>query len=284
MKKILHIILIFFAVSEGNSQVNLIPNGDFEEGPNRTSAEWEFGIDNICSSIDDVSGPDFWTVTKASPDRLIEGDIPCNWDDAPAQSGQAYIMLGYIPPSGEAGKTILTLPLKKDSTYKLAYYVRLETFRGTSLDPFRIAFNFNNGGNTIISKNIVDYQNWIYFDTVFIAESESTEIEIQGYDAVFSGAKIDNISLIEFFNTSELEKIDNLKFNVYPNPCSGILNIESMINYEANIYNIVGEKIYVIEYHKENATQYDLTKLPKGVYQLHIKLQNQIINKKIILN
>ena len=92
MKRIILSICITILITRVFSQ-NLIPNGDFELGPDSSSGGWSIGVwDTTCSPTTIVYGPDFWFVVDATPDRMVEGDIPtCNWDNDTAQSGKAYI-------------------------------------------------------------------------------------------------------------------------------------------------------------------------------------------------
>ncbi|MFP5471983.1 MAG: hypothetical protein ACLGGV_10360, partial [Bacteroidia bacterium] len=164
-KHILFAFLIIFSFPFGESwsgafAQNLVPNPSFEEGPNRTSAEWTYGLKSDCTFDSPIVGPDYWTVVKPTPDRMIEGDIPCNWDNDTAQSGSSYIVLGISSGIyGESGKATLISPIQKDSIYLLSYYVSRETFRGASTQPYRCAFIFN--ADTLISSYIVDNE-WEY--------------------------------------------------------------------------------------------------------------------------
>jgi len=180
------------SISHFTYSQELIPNGDFELGPDSSSAGWTDDFDSTCSSISSVPGPDFWTVISGTPDRLVKGDIPCNWDNDTNQSGKAYIVMIIA----ESGKANLLSPLEKDSTYQLSCSLSLETFRGMGTQPARIAFKFNNGDNPWTSPYITTTQ-WQHFDTVFKASDNATEIEISGIDTVLSGTKIDNVSLVK---------------------------------------------------------------------------------------
>ena len=138
MKKIILLICIILLISPIIAQ-NLIPNGDFELGPDSTSAGWTNGVDITCIMIGTVLGPDFWSVVSGTPDRLVGNIVPC-WDNHMASSGKAYIDFVNF----DAGKTTLTSPLIKDSVYKLSYLYSLQTFRGNSNQPSRLCFKFSN--------------------------------------------------------------------------------------------------------------------------------------------
>ena len=188
MKKIILLICIILLISPIIAQ-NLIPNGDFELGPDSTSAGWTNGVDITCIMIGTVLGPDFWSVVSGTPDRLVGNIVPC-WDNHMASSGKAYIDFVNF----DAGKTTLTSPLIKDSVYKLSYLYSLQTFRGNSNQPSRLCFKFSNVNDTLYSPLINDTI-WRYADTIFIASNNSLEITIYNNKFGQSGANIDNIKL-----------------------------------------------------------------------------------------
>ncbi len=70
--------------------------------------------------------------------------------------------------------------------------------------------------------------------------------------------------------------------SVYPNPTTGILNVDppGVRETDLTLYNITGQIIYKATNHKT----IDLSGLPNGVYYLQIKNVNGIDTKKIILN
>lgn len=285
MKKLLYIFLFLFFAIKSFPQ-NLIPNGDFELGPDSTSAEWQYWVDSTCAYNGAMLGPTDWSVVTPSPDRLLEDDIPCNWDNDTAQSGKAYISLGFIFPSGEAGKATLISPLQKDSTYKLSCYVSLQTVGGTHFQPVRIAFNFLNGVDSLIFPYITTTQ-WVYHDTVFVASTNATEIEIRDIEPVPSGANIDNVSLVKLTGASIYDYffVKN-EINIYPNPSSGFLQIDFKNNIDVNIeiYNSIGERTNYSFLNKEQKKfSIDLSRLPKGLYLIQIKTKQEVITKTILL-
>jgi hypothetical protein len=75
MKKLLNISLFLLLLMPlGGFAQNLIPNGDFEMGPDSCSVNWEEYADSCTLKGLLVAGPDFWVVTKATPDRFVEGN------------------------------------------------------------------------------------------------------------------------------------------------------------------------------------------------------------------
>lgn len=278
MKKLTFILLL---LPLGLFAQNLIPNGDFELGPDSSSVGWSSSFDSTCTGTYPLNGPNSWVGISSSPDRLVEGTIyDCNWSNDTAQSGKAYVLFGYY----EAGKTTLLFPLEKDSIYRLKYFISLQTFNGQYNDSCHCEFRFNNNGNTIIAPYISS-EYWQYIDTTFIAESNSTELEIWGIDMVSSGNNIDNISLtkepVNYIAESERYKT---VFDFYPNPSTGIVQIDINESAEIDIYNLLNERVF----HKSISSDIniiDLSQLPKGLYFLNlINKQRTVIQKKIIIN
>ena len=77
---------------------------------------------------------------------------------------------------------------------------------------------------------------------------------------------------------------DGFIANVYPNPNSGVFNVQmsKFENVQMKIYNLYGECI-----HQQICTsahqQIDVRGFSKGVYHLRVTSGNSIINKKIII-
>ena len=85
--------------------------------------------------------------------------------------------------------------------------------------------------------------------------------------------------------TSAITNYKNNSVSVYPNPTTGILNINLSDVHETELvlYNITGQKIISKTIHDKVAT-IDLNGLSNGVYYLQVKNENGIDTKKIILN
>ena len=64
---------------------------------------------------------------------------------------------------------------------------------------------------------------------------------------------------------------------IYPNPTKDILNIETRLDVEVELYNMIGSAIII-----SNIKKIDLSDYPDGIYNLIIKYDKIVINKKII--
>ena len=63
---------------------------------------------------------------------------------------------------------------------------------------------------------------------------------------------------------------------IYPNPTKGIVNINKKV--DLKVFNNLGDVIIS----KNNTNAIDVSKMSPGIYNIQIKHNNNIINKKII--
>lgn len=285
MKKIILIIFILYC---GLCRAqNLIPNGDFELGPDSSSNSWYIGYPfdttgNGCSPTTFLSGPDFWIKTAGSPDRLHEDNMPiCGWSMDTAYTGKAYCQ--FVSGNNgayEAGKTTLISPLVKDTIYKLHYCVMLQTFLGQGTAPAQTAFVFNNSSDSFASPLIFIAQ-WQCFDTIFTASNSATEITVRGvYPIGGAGMNVDNLILQKWTPTGINEfKDSNTAISLFPNPVNGILNIKTNNKIiDVEICDLSGRLII-----KDNKPNIDITGFDAGVYFIKIKTDKKYLVQKIII-
>lgn len=71
-------------------------------------------------------------------------------------------------------------------------------------------------------------------------------------------------------------------FNIYPNPSTGMINIENTERAQISIHSIVGQQILKINTASTDQ-QIDLSKLDNGTYMIHIQMDNQVKTQMIIL-
>ncbi|MCF8371441.1 MAG: T9SS type A sorting domain-containing protein [Bacteroidales bacterium] len=70
--------------------------------------------------------------------------------------------------------------------------------------------------------------------------------------------------------------------NIYPNPTTGILNVENVANSTIIVYNIVGEQVASIE-QANNQARIDLNEFAEGTYIVKVITNNNVVSKKINL-
>ena len=81
-------------------------------------------------------------------------------------------------------------------------------------------------------------------------------------------------------------KVDDFQINIYPNPCSNYLNINSVLNIETYcIYDCLGQKLIEDNQVLKNSFTINISKLNSGIYFIELKSnKNKITLKKIIVN
>ncbi len=80
-------------------------------------------------------------------------------------------------------------------------------------------------------------------------------------------------------NTSSVNDAENDKINIYPNPASNILNIDSKLNIDnVYIYNVSGQKMDI----ELKNNKIDISKLAKGNYILKIISKEKKLSKQFI--
>lgn len=281
MKKSVLILFTLLFLKLTYSQ-NLIPNGDFELGPNQSAEGW----------ATTVAGPNSWiAIAGTSPDRIYLGDALPSRDNDTAQSGMAYVEFygkdTIMGVEAEIGQATLLSSLQVGQKYKLRFHLDIDDFFYNGAAG--IAFRFN-GGDSISSVLQVNTGKWESYDTTFIATAISTQIELVGIGGP-SLVKIDNIFLEIDTTVGVIENIVNQEeFNIYPNPFSNLLNIESLFFNDLNsiesifLYDIFGNR-YNTDYQIiPNKVILKKGNLSNGYYFIKIVLNNKIITKKILIN
>ncbi|MGE0561410.1 MAG: T9SS type A sorting domain-containing protein [Flavobacteriales bacterium] len=137
--------------------------------------------------------------------------------------------------------------------------------------------NINSGSDVELRA-----QNTVHFKPGFKAYSGST---IHAY--ISSPDNCTTAPASRLGNFSDDDKITatvDSKFVVYPNPFSGVINVESINSSEEldiSIFNTLGKLIYSQE-HTEKITTIDMNNQPNGIYFIQINNSKQTITKKII--
>jgi hypothetical protein len=65
---------------------------------------------------------------------------------------------------------------------------------------------------------------------------------------------------------------------IYPNPTNGFLNIETRLDIDVEVYDMMG-KLVISE---QNSNRIDITSVPNGIYNMVILHEELRITKKVI--
>lgn len=107
----------------------------------------------------------------------------------------------------------------------------------------------------------------------------------QDFSLIINGIKKDTLNKDTLSNTDV--NIENT-ITVYPNPTNDFLNIKlNSYNSEilkVSLYNIMGQKTLETQYTNQNSIKLDVSNMPKGLYMLKVKENdNDVLIKKIII-
>jgi len=97
------------------------------------------------------------------------------------------------------------------------------------------------------------------------------------------GAKIDSVD-VNFESTVSVEE-QSIEFKAYPNPASGVFNVDMTTNSNTTslvIYNILGEKV-ITKSLTNGLNKVAIDKLNNGVYFYSILNKNDIIETKKLI-
>lgn len=79
-----------------------------------------------------------------------------------------------------------------------------------------------------------------------------------------------------------VDNVNMSKFNFYPNPTSGILNISASNKIEnVDVYNVAGQKVMSFS-PKSNQSEINMSSLPKGLYFVKAMVNGQVVTNKVI--
>lgn len=135
------------------------------------------------------------------------------------------------------------------------------------------------------------WYNYITGDSINIS-NVNTPIALEaGAYKIFTDKNL--FEKLDITSINNLEGNASVNWDIFPNPSNGKLNIivnaENYYGLELSIYDCVGKKVYNIQnknqyiYHAEKL-ELDISHLPKGMYLVKLKNENQESVKKLILN
>ncbi len=95
--------------------------------------------------------------------------------------------------------------------------------------------------------------------------------------------EIVNATAVNLDLTSGLKQVNsNSKFNVYPNPTTGLVKVEGVEGAQVIVYNMIGEAVYT-EANASATTTIDLSSFNAGNYIVKIINNNEVATQKIVL-
>lgn len=310
MKHFLLVIVLFswlFLPSQSSGQVNLVPNGDFEDTTNCNDI-WSFMASSPWFNPN-MATPDYYGILQQCGYSSFSNP---NGYQLPIM-GNSYIGLYYYSPPNT--REYLEIDLINNLISNHLYEIKYSVSRGhifqhavnrfevcfsdtiiTNQNPFNSRISCNsvqlNGSQLSISDTI----NWVELTGSYIANGSERFLTIGNFspDSIMtitlvdntannSGAYyyIDNVSLVDL-GVVDIHELDEVNFSIYPNPTTKYLIIEStsdIIRFEINDLN----GFLVLANHfisKKNII--DLSNLSSSMYYLTIYDSTSIYKYKII--
>jgi hypothetical protein len=315
MKKFISSILLCFALLEVHGQVNLVPNGSFEEYSECPEPSSAIYMANHWINPTGYS-PDYFNSCAQSNQGY---SVPTNiYGGQEAKTGNAYAgIITAIEGSNlrEYIQVELANDLVQSKKYCVSFYVSIadnSKFASNDLGALFLETSFNQPNlienieiipqiaNNSTSNSLANKTEWIEITGYFIANGGEKYLVIGNFKNELSTDTthfndnssyrsyhyIDDVSVILCDESSVNENESNL-VSIYPNPVSSSLNID-LKNADieevfiVDIHGHILENIKKSEFFEKNKLEIIMDEYPLGIYFLQLKMDKTIINEKII--
>ena len=316
MKKILYTILMCFAVCEVNGQVNLVPNGSFEE------------YSQCPGEVGELELVNHWTSFRGSSDYFNTcansfASVPCNrfgCQDPATGNGYAGVYTFY--PNTPIYREIIGTQLREVLTIGQAYYVSFKASPGygayfdTKWFSNKLGLKFSMNEYDINNPAPIDnfahiYSDDIISDTLIWTTVSGYFVADTSYAYIMLGNFFDNMNTDTLTNdivnyasyyyiddvcvttnyegcnfTNNIEETTISNVTVYPIPAINTLYISysAVSNPDISIFDIMGRNILADIMYSNDLVSIDVSKLVPGTYLLNIKDNLITISKKFFIN
>ena len=97
-------------------------------------------------------------------------------------------------------------------------------------------------------------------------------------------AAINTITVSVISCNAGINELENANFRIYPNPTSGIVNIQSKFTFfdELEVYNSFGEKMH-IGLIKKQETSIDMSELTSGIYFIRVFKNMTLLHQSTLI-
>jgi hypothetical protein len=268
---------------------------------------------NSKNYIDSVTVSNDTIVNIVMEDGIATFDVSFTITDGekPIYNAQVILNEDTLYTNAEGNVKFLSLVESEDIPYKISKlnFNDIEGFinvlesnlivnKVLSYKSFDITFRINDGaapleGATIDfggNSGISDLNGEFVFNIQY-SLNQVYNISKEGYDSISNMINVIENKIIEesLFVTTGLININENDFKVYPNPSSGIFNLEILNSrnntYIVKIYDIIGSVVYLknIKSNDNIMEQIDITNKSKGIYLLSVESdKGSVLCKRII--
>lgn len=207
------------------------------------------------------------------------------WTVTTATAG--YYATNYIH-DGDALKGTKTVTFTPTIAKRGKYEVYTRHVAGTNRsDAVPLDIYHENGMNTVAVNQKLNNNTWVSLGRFNLNEGTTNKVVIRTDGT--TGVVIADAVWFKFIDCLPLLAISDLdiikkEISIYPNPTTGLINIENGTNGKAKviIYNILGQKVLEKSLDEETL-QLDLSGNKPGLYIVEVVYDDQVITKKVIL-
>lgn len=307
MKNTLHLLIVcfFFAVSEGISQVNLVPNPSFEEYTECPSILGQIELTgwssyrespdyfNSCSNVQGCSVP----INIAGYQNPATGNAYCGFQTFFTSNLREYLGVQLISPL-EIGK-LYNLSFKIVRAHGGLMEARCATnkiglkFSTTPYD-FDNPSPINNFAHLYSDEIITDTSNWTIISGTFVADLPYDYIMLGNFfddnntDTIIYESTcrafyfVDDVSVNKETSGAEVSNTSMQSFSVFPIPAKEQIVIKSDFYFSAiRIINSYGSVVKCVNIDNLNDIIIDISTFEKGVYYIELKISDELVTKKI---
>ena len=181
--------------------------------------------------------------------------------------------------------TLSTFDQKEFSVVKASQTITFDLPTEVNLSEGSLLMSASSSIGLDVSFRIISGTGTIAGNELNFTEAGSITVEAyqDGNDQYYSASEQKSITVVD--NTTSIPELSKLKFAIYPNPTSGIINIEydsDNMDVVMKIYNTTGS---LIESKKlsNNSSSLDLSHLGTGVYIIKVESKKALGSKTIMI-
>ncbi|MES2514506.1 MAG: T9SS type A sorting domain-containing protein [Bacteroidota bacterium] len=182
--------------------------------------------------------------------------------------------------------------------YKISYWKKANTAAGFTVNAQSAVFT-GTAQNAMSMTTVVKAYSpitpnaapvWTKDSTYYTATANETRYFAIAGKGVLTvntdqiNVRIDDIMIVKDGSVGVKTIAANDAISIFPNPTSGILNINAIeVNSSVEVFNVIGDKVYTSTLVKGNNV-IDLSGLANGAYFVKLNSNNQITTKKVVLS
>jgi beta-glucanase (GH16 family) len=149
--------------------------------------------------------------------------------------------------------------------------------------PNQITFLIDNVGFYTYNPTVKDDSTWPFYEEQYLL----LNIAMGGISGTIDPSFTESSMVIDYVRVYQntvlsIDDVFENKFHIYPNPAIDTINIKTDAEIDSlKLYNVLGQ--LVIEKHV-NSRQLNVEDLTSGVYILKIKVEDLLVNKRVIID